>query len=284
MVLGPSSMPGDPFGVSVPGPNVPAPPLTKSGHRRVVSGHLGIDPQDLPANDSESDAQVRFFTGDQARVEAADGPDRLDPHQGITAAIGSFTDGRVPLQVGQTVVKGTLGEQLPATATDDGPVGAFLQRLSGLDQPVVDHLAIAVDELDVLEVRLKLQESVEPGVPGPGRRERDRQIKLDDLNASGLGCFDAAVGRTGVDVDNPIGPTDHGVQTSDQPFAFITTDGYDPDISEGRGSSSSRRLGNCGNGVGTHGTDRKSGEIEKNSGEETEQLPRAGEWRSNGGF
>ena len=85
-------------------------------------------------------------------------------------------------------------------------------------------LHVAVDELHVLDVGPALAQVLEARVAGAGRRERDRQVQLDDRDPERPRRLDRAVGGARVDVDDPIGLAAQGAEATAQPFALVAAD------------------------------------------------------------
>ena len=183
-----------------------APPLREPGHVHVVPGHLGVQAEDLPAVPAQSQAELGLFAGDDRRVVARRAAEGRRPDHRVAAAGVGLADRRVPLEVGQAVVDRLVAVPLAAAAGDDGDVRPSREGRDGPLQPAGRHLAVAVDELDQRDLRGDVLQPLEAGVARPGRRERDREVQLDDLRPQRPGQLDAAVGRARIDVDDRAGP------------------------------------------------------------------------------
>src|SRR5882672_1926986 len=219
--------------VSVAPPDVPLPPLAEAGHVGVVQRHLRVHAQDLPPFLSQADAELGLLSRDQVRRESADLLEGRDAHLGVAAAGLRRAHRRVPLHVAKPVVDRRPGAALAAAAADDAQLRIRRQLALGPLHPGRRDLAVAVGELHELHPRVQRGEPLEARVAGPCGREGESHVEFDDLDALRARPRDAAVARSGVDVDDgPPAPDDRG-QASLQPVPLVASDRHDADPRHG---------------------------------------------------
>jgi colanic acid/amylovoran biosynthesis glycosyltransferase len=222
-------MSGGSFGVGVARADGAPPPLSKPSHGRVVKGHLGVDPEHLPAALTHAQAEIRLLAGDQIGVVPPHLLDGGDAHEGVAAAGIRVAHGRVPLHVAEAVVDRRLGVALATPATHDGELRIGEELSLGRLQPAIRDDAIAVDELDQLQLGRGVAKSREPAVSGAGRRERNRSVELDDERPHLFGQRHATVRRAGVHVHDRRGAPGERREAAAQPLTLVSTDRDDTD-------------------------------------------------------
>src|SRR6185295_18379785 len=115
-------------------------------------------------------AELRLLASDQAVTKAARLLQGGDAHHRVAAAELGRPGGAVaPLDVAEQVVDRALGEALAVAPGDRGDVGMRIEEGTRDVEPADDDLAVAVDELDVVESGLELEQA-SPAVVARARR------------------------------------------------------------------------------------------------------------------
>ena len=145
--------------------------------------HLGIDPQQDPPSSTKAQAELSVLADLHGGVESADRAERIRADHRIPVCAVDLADWKVPVDVCQAVVDRSLRESLATAAGDECKVRALLQHRLTLLDPAVDHLAIAVQELDEPEFRIELTKPVKAGVLRGGGAVAPRGILFDDVGS-----------------------------------------------------------------------------------------------------
>ena len=203
-----------------------SPPLTKAVDRDVVQAHLGVDAQHSPAGGAQAHAQLGLLARDQALVERARSAQEGDAHHRVAVAGCSLSDRYVPLHVHQAVVDVGVASPFPAPARDDGGVRPSLHRALAHLEPRGLELAIAVQELDQLDVRNPIQQASHPRVASTRHREARARVELDEVGSVRARELRAAVGRAAVDVDDRrrLRARPQRRETAGEPRALVSAD------------------------------------------------------------
>jgi hypothetical protein len=157
--------------------------LGKIRHSGIMNDHLGVDPQDAPAALAQPETQFRFLARNEARVEASNFLEGVNPRHEATPAALSVPDGRVQLDIAEQVVAGSPREALATPAAHDRYIIEPLKFGLRAFEPAGNDLTVAIEELHPRKVGLKSEEVPEPSIACPGRGEGPRKIKLDDANS-----------------------------------------------------------------------------------------------------
>jgi hypothetical protein len=137
-----------------------------------MQGHLLVDPNHPPALASDPETDFIILGGDDLGVITPDLVDRLHTHHGVTAACFGLSSRAVPLEIGEIVIDRTSRKTLPPSSTNDSDIVVFFEHFACTLEPTLNHLAIAVDELDESYCRIDLAKSFEALVSGSSCRKR----------------------------------------------------------------------------------------------------------------
>jgi hypothetical protein len=206
------------------------PNLRRRHARSVPHGHLSVDAQNLPPFPADSQAKLVVLGGDDRRIVSANTAEGRHEDHGIAATRFDLSDRHVPLEVGKAVVDGLIAISLATPAVDHGDVGPLLEHCAGAIQPARRNLTVTVDDLNECDIRIELHQPLETDVSRPGRRERERQVQLDDFHIHGPRQLDTAVRRIRIDVHHQQTAPDQRNKALAEPFPFIAADGYDSQI------------------------------------------------------
>ena len=103
---------------------------------------------------AQARAQLRLLAGDEVGAEAARGRERVDAHHRDAAAGARLAARRVPLDVAEQVVDRALGMLLAQAAAHGGDILMLRKERGRALEPARGELAVAVEELHVVELRL----------------------------------------------------------------------------------------------------------------------------------
>ena len=165
----------------VPGSFRAFPKLAEPGHRDIVQSHFSVNPQNYPIILSQADAQLRLLTGNQRRIIATDSPKCFDSDHRVTATVFDLAYGRIPFNIGQTIVNGSIRISLATTPADDDDLRTTLDYCSGTLKPAGHHLTITIDKLNESYPRIKFNEPRKAHVSPASHCEWQRQVKLNHI-------------------------------------------------------------------------------------------------------
>ena len=200
-----------------------SPPLREPDDVRVMKRHLRVDPLDPPALLAHSQAHVRLLAGDHRLAITADRAQGCRAEQRDAAARRRIADRDVPFDIAQRVVRRPIRAPLAQSAEDRGKVRVACNRALRTREPSPIDLAIAIDGLDIGEVRVVGEQGIDAGVARACCREGGRHRQLDDRDAARTRRSDAAVARSRIDVDD-VPRFDERIEAADQALAFVASD------------------------------------------------------------
>jgi hypothetical protein len=116
---------------------------------------------------------------------------------------------------------------LTPPSADDGYICVLLREPHGSRKPTVRKLAIAVNELDELELGSHLEQSPPASVAAAGCGKRLRPIELNRLRTMRPRTRNRTICRTAVDIDHWAASLRNRGKTSLKPFAFVTPNNND---------------------------------------------------------
>src|SRR5262249_55780819 len=154
-----------------------APPLAKTGHRRIVQRHVVVEPPHLPTGLAQADAKFGLLAGNQICPIASSLKECVGAHQGIAAACSRSADGRVPFKIAKPVVDGSVRIALTTPAAGYGGLGVFVEEPARAVDPSRNDLAITIHKLDVFQRWVQLPEPFEPRVARSRGRKRVIEIE-----------------------------------------------------------------------------------------------------------
>lgn len=224
MAVGAAPMQGRTFGESMSRAFRAPPPLRQLRNRCVMQRHLGVDPPDLPTRPAQPLAKLRLLARDQVLAVAAHLLEIPQPHQRIPAAGQRLADRRVPFAVTEPVIDRSLRVPLASATTDHHGTGVVAEALQPARHPARHHLAIAIDELDVIGRCARCSQRKHTGIARPRRREGARKVKPDHNRACPPRQRLRAIGRAAVDIDQPPHLAFERGETGGKPVPLIAAD------------------------------------------------------------
>jgi len=211
--------------VRVPAPFGARPPLPDGVHVRVVQRGRAIEAKELAPTRAQADPDLFVLARDEARVVATDLAQRGGADHDVATEARDLADGTVPpLDVANAVEDRAVGKALPSIATDGAQLGLGIEGRHGRVDPPIDDLAVAIDELDVLDPRRDLTQALEACVAGTRCGERRGHVELDDRGAAAARLADAVIGRSGIHVDDGGPKAAHRIQRTDQALPLVPAD------------------------------------------------------------
>jgi len=173
-------------------------------------------------------AKLRLLAANQVCPESGDLAHRRYAHESISSAgPGLAQRGAVPFDVAEKIVDRPFRISLSASSPDDSDIRAGVQEPSGLAEPSLNHLAIAIDEENIRQIGLELQQSLEPFVSGPRGRKRPPHVELENFHARGAGQGHRAVARSRVHIDQAARIAGQGGETALESLSFVAANDYD---------------------------------------------------------
>src|SRR5688572_2092029 len=88
----------------VPSPLCAFPPLRETRHCRIMERHFVLQTPNTPAGSTQTEAQFRFFTGNQVGPKTADLLESVDADQRNASAGLRLADRGIPFDVAKHVV------------------------------------------------------------------------------------------------------------------------------------------------------------------------------------
>jgi len=171
------------------------PPLTKLVHVHIMDSHVGANAPNFPICSLQADAQLRLFSADELGVEAISGGESSRAHERNATAGSGFTDGHVPLYVGELIVGRGRGKSLAQATEDNGNVWVTGEAGDRRLNPAGQQLAVAINKLYVLRIWGDFYEPGKSGIAGPSSSERHTHIELYNAYILLLGYANAIIGR-----------------------------------------------------------------------------------------
>src|SRR5713101_4254261 len=159
VTLGRGPVHAGPLRVGVSAANRAAPPLLQAHHRRVVSGHLRLETNNLPRAPAQAKTNLIVLGGEYRRVEPADALERTDSDHAVTAAGIRLAYRLVPFNFAEPVVNGGMWRTLAQPSTDNRDFGRCEQLLSCNADPITGDFAISIEKLNESDRRFQLDEA-----------------------------------------------------------------------------------------------------------------------------
>jgi hypothetical protein len=165
-----------------------------------MSSHLGVQPIYFPSVLSKTQTELVIFRSNYVFVIPPCFLESLYPYHRVAATTLDFASRLIPLNLTYPVVKRQLWILLPNSAGDRRDIGALVQELFRLFNPIAAYLAVAIQELNDLQRRIMLYKVSAPGVSGArgGEWLTRRQFNCRDSERT---CQrNAIIGRSRVDI------------------------------------------------------------------------------------
>ena len=179
---------------------------------------------------AQTEAQFRFFAGDDCGLESVHLLKSLSAHHRNPATKLCFTDGRVPLDVAYRVVDECIRKPLSTAAAHHRRLRFSIHFLHSSLDPSGNHFAIAIDKLHKLNLRMHCDQPLKTGVARPPRGEGDAHIQLNNVDAQLPRDGDALIGRSRINVEHNMLIAYHRAKTTRQTRAFIAADDNNADL------------------------------------------------------
>src|SRR5262249_30569174 len=130
-----------------------------------------IDSPYASARLTNSHAEFGFLARDQILAVPVRQRERRRANERVATAMGGFANGRVPFHIGPAVVDVSCRIVFAPAAANDGYIRMLFGEANRGGKPVPGQLTIAVDELNELQIRTRLEQVTPPGVASAGSCE-----------------------------------------------------------------------------------------------------------------
>ena len=144
----------------------------RSGNLFVADIGNGVIREITNASPAQASAQLWFFASNQILPVSTFSFQRGRPHHRDTAARAYLTHRSFPLSIAQPIVNRPFGMSLPQPSDCNTNVVPRFQKGKRMFRPVPEQLAVAIQKLDVRNIRDQVSQMPETGVTRTSSRKR----------------------------------------------------------------------------------------------------------------